>query len=79
MNVVPQYKFTVPAISPPKTERPRKTSEKQDRFITRLSLQDRFKSKASYACDVSRKTVSTRLTEEGLNGRIPAMKPLISK
>ena len=33
----------------------------------------------SYGCNVSRNTVSRRLTSAGLNARVPASKPLISK
>ena len=86
-RIVSQYKSTGSFISPPKTGRPCKTSVKQDRLMVRLSQKDRFKSAAeisrelnvSYDCDVSRKTVSQRLASAGLNARVPASKPLISK
>ncbi|XP_076066131.1 uncharacterized protein LOC143039773 [Oratosquilla oratoria] len=86
-RIVAQYKSRGSIISAPKTGRPRKTSVKQDRLMVRLSRKDRFKSaaeisrelNASYDCDVSRKTVSRRLVSAGLNARVPASKPLISK
>lgn len=86
-RIVALFKSTGSTVSPPKTGRPRKTSVKEDRIMVRLSLKDRFKSAAeisrelseSYECHVSRKTVSRRLIRAGLNARVPASKPLISK
>lgn len=66
--------------------RPRKTSEKQDRIITRLSKEDPRKSaseiraeileKYQISCSVS--TVKRRLRTHGLFGRRPLKKPLVS-
>ncbi len=68
------------------TGRPRKTTKRDDRAITKIVKRDRFKTAASVSREfsakmkknISRQTVSRRLVEYNLHARIPAVKPLIS-
>uniref|UniRef100_A0A0K0ETC1 HTH_Tnp_Tc3_2 domain-containing protein n=1 Tax=Strongyloides stercoralis TaxID=6248 RepID=A0A0K0ETC1_STRER len=69
------------------TEKPRKTTQVQDRTIMRLSREKtqltsvNTKKEVSYygSLDVSNETVRRRLCGEGLMGRKPVKKPLISQ
>lgn len=72
-----------------KKGRPRKTSVQTDRLITRISLADPKKTARQIyneliqdnglICSISTETVRRRLVENGLFGRRPVKKPLISK
>src|SRR5580765_5927910 len=71
----------------PRSGRPRKTSKKLDGIIKRKSSADIKKTAAEIACDlkdenlanVSRSTVTRKLHDVGLFGRISIKKSLISK
>lgn len=71
----------------PRTGRPRKTTERVDRIITRKSVADVRRTAAQIAhelheegiVNVSRSTVTRRLHDVGLFGRIGIKKPLITK
>ena len=69
----------------PKPGRPRKTSVRDDRRISRLCEIDRFRPISAAAAearasgiDVSRKTTARRLSERGLHARRPAKKPVLN-
>lgn len=69
------------------TGRKRKTDERLDRMMMRLSLENRFKTAKEISRDladsnlaeVSRETVGRRLREKGLWARKPAKKPFLNK
>ena len=70
----------------PRTGRPSSTTSRQDRVLTRMSLQDRYLTAPQLrlawkeTCDisVSTSTVKSRLASAGLNGRIARRKPLLT-
>lgn len=86
-RVIARYKNKNTLEASPKTGRPPKTSQREDRIMVRQALSDRFKSATSISRDfneqtgknISRKTVSRRLAAAGLHARVPVSKPLISK
>lgn len=71
----------------PRSGRPRKTTTRDDRVIKNKSTKDPFKTASQIAvelrkegvADVSRMTVSRRLHNVGLFGRVAAKKPFISE
>ena len=85
-RVVKSYNFTGKIVSAFKTDRPRKTSAREDRIMQRMSLKDRSKScteikrimNSTSCVNVSRQNVSRRLQEIGLFKRTPRKKPLVS-
>ena len=66
--------------------RPSSTTPRQDRVLTRMSLQDKYLTAPQLrlawkkTCDisVSTSTVKSRLASAGLNGRIARRKPLLT-
>ena len=71
----------------PKSGRPKKSSEKEDRIIHRMSERDRKRTavdihstmKDKYGSKISVHTVRRRLVMFGLHGRAPRSKPDVSK
>lgn len=66
--------------------RKRKTSQREDHLIKRISLRDRFKTAVdirtefgeSSGTQISVETVRRRLRKQNLNARTPATKPLLT-
>lgn len=81
-----QFKARNSVSNKPRSGRPRKTTVKTDRVIKKLSVEDPRKTavtikdelKESYNVNIHVSTVKRRLTEQGLHGRRPSKKPLIS-
>lgn len=86
-NIINKFETTGSVADRPRSGRPRKTSVRVDRLLRKKSLIDVRKSAGMIAqelrdenlADVSRITVSRRLRDIGLFGRIGVKKPLISK
>lgn len=86
-DIIVKYRAGYGLKDRPRSGRPRKTSKKVDRIIKRKSTADVKKTAAEIARDiqdenlanVSRSTVTRRLHDVGLFGRIGIKKPLISK
>ena len=85
-SVVKSYNDTGKIVSAFKTDRPRKTSAREDQIMQRMSLKGRFKScteikrvmNSTSCVNVSRQTVSRRQQEIGLFNWTPRKKPLVS-
>lgn len=86
-DIIVKYRAGYGLKDRPRSGRPRKTSKKVDRIIKRKSTADVKKTAAEIAreiqdenlANVSRSTVTRRLHDVGLFGRIGIKKPLISK
>lgn len=86
-DIITKYRAGYGLEDRPRSGRPRKTSKKVDRVIKRKSTADVKKTAAEIArelqdenlADVSRSTVTRRLHDVELFGRIGIKKPLISK
>lgn len=86
-DIIVKYHYEYGLKDRPRSGRPRKTSKKVDRIIKRKSTADVKKTTTEIArelkdenlANVSRSTVTRRLHDMGLFGRIGIKKPLISK
>lgn len=86
-RIVAHFKQSGSVAAAPKSGRPRITTAQQDRLIVKMSLKDRFNTAAKISRELkqrsivqaSRQTVTRRLHASGLQSRVPARKPLISK
>lgn len=84
-RIINKFKTTNSLKDKPRSGRPRKTTARTDKIIKRKSVADPRKTAVDIAnelrdenlADVSRSTVSRRLKEVGLIGRIGVKKPLI--
>ena len=86
-NLIANYRAGYGLNCKPRSGRPRKTTERENRIIKRKSTSDVKKTAAAIArelCEegvvnISRSTVTRRLHDVGLYGRVAVKKPLISK
>lgn len=86
-NFLKKYSATKSLTRASGSGRKKVTSEREDRILKRLTLQNRFDSAAelrqklqnAISSSVSLRTVQRRLNELGLKARRPAKKPLLSK
>jgi hypothetical protein len=85
-KLIKKYQLTGEVFDYPHTGRKRKTSEREDRTIQRISKKDRFLTAKAIALKeapnfvknkISTTTVRRRLKEKELNGRVAAKKPLL--
>lgn len=85
-RIIAKYKSTNSLVDKPRSGRPRKTTKRVDKMIKRKSVADVKKTAMDISrelreenlADVSRSTISRRLKEVGLVGRVGVKKPLIS-
>ena len=83
-RIVKKFKTSGSIESTPRTDRPRKTSPRDDRVMVRMSLKNRFKTVAGISRHLnltsnikeSRQTVSLRLCDSEILVRVPAKKYL---
>lgn len=85
-KIVARHRTTGSAAVKPRSGRPRKTCERQDRHLKVLSLANRFKTATKLRAELesdsgvrlSRRTVRRRLQSVGLRGCVAVKKPFIS-
>lgn len=85
-RIITKYKSTNSLIDKPRSGKPRKTTKRVDKIIKTKSIADVKKTavdisrelREEYLADVSRSTISRRLKEVGLIGRVGVKKPLIT-
>lgn len=84
---IKRFKETGSYENRPKSGRKRITTERDDRFLTRLSLKNRMKSSKDLSAElnerqgisVSARTVRRRLVQANLHGRKARRKPLLTE